>query len=397
MKNLMWIVLWIYSLSQLSLCVGESNETTPLKFSQELLASAENGDAQSQVKVAQCYLLEKGVEKNPQEAVRWLKKSADQGNLKALTFLFGIYMKGEFGIDQNPRAAAKYLLKIVDQKSLDPDTQKGIDTFRALLAQMYLDGTGVEKNNKEALKWAEASANNGNPMGLAILGNLYLNGIGVNKDPAKAYEIYKQSAERDDRLGMTGEALCLFKGLGVQQNYPLAFKKLKKISDIYKGQTSVEALLGVCYLKGLGTEVDLDKAEQHLSSAAKDGSEEAKAYLIDLGQRQKTKLMECVIGKYRVEGQNEDLTTYKGEIDLCPHENRIKAAWKIERKDPECETFEGEGFILGKYLCIYFTGPSRGAALYEIQADSKMLEGSWIGEDSKTAKRYVGKEKLVKK
>ena len=225
-------MLWIYFLSYFSVCVGQSNETDSLHLSEALIASAESGDAQSQFKVAQCYFLGKGTDKNPEEAVRWLKKSADQGNLNALTILVGIFMKGDSGIDQNPKEAAKYLLKIAEQKTSDPDTQKSIDTFRAVLSQMYLDGAGVEKNNKEALMWAEASAKNGNPMGLAVLGNIYINGNGVKKDPAKAYEIYKQSAQKEDRLGMTGEALCLFKGSGVQQNYELAFKKLKKISDI---------------------------------------------------------------------------------------------------------------------------------------------------------------------
>ena len=110
-----------------------------------------------------------------------------------------------------------------------------------------------------------------------------------------------------------------------------------------------------------------------------------------------SKIWQSLNGKYRVEGQNEDLTIYQGEIELSPHENRVKATWKIAKADSGYDTFEGEGFISGKYLCIYFTGPSKGAALYEIQSDSKILEGTWIGEDSKVAKRYIGKEKLTKK
>jgi len=397
MKPPYWIIFWIYFLSHFSVCVGQSNGTATLEFSKELLASAESGDPKSQFKVAQCYFSGKGIDKNPEEAVRWLKRSADQDDLNALTILFAILMKGEFGIAQDQKEAVRYLLRIANFKASDPEAQKGINSSQALLAQLYLDGAGVEKNYKEALKWAEASANNGDPMGLAILGNLYLNGNGVKKDPAKAYEFYKQSAQKNEKLGMVGEALCLFKGLGVTQDYPLAFKKFKAISDTYKGQVSVEATLGFCYLKGLGTEVDLQKAERHLSLAAEEGSEEAKAYLVDVRQRIEAKIKKTIIGKYHVEGQNEDLTTYYGEIDLSPYENRIKAVWKIAREGSKYDTFQGEGFIFGKYLCIYFTGPSSGAALYEIQSDLKNLEGTWIGEDSKIAKRYVGKEKLVKK
>lgn len=397
MKTTHLIILVIYFLSGFSVCVGQSNKTATVNLSKELLASAESGDPKSQFKVAQCYFSGKGIDKNTQEAVRWLKKSADQDDLNALTILFAILMKGEFGVAQDQKEAMKYLLKIANLKASNPETQQGINSSQALLAQLYFEGAGVEKNYKEALKWAEASASNGNPMGLAILGNLYLNGNDVEKNPNKAYEFYKQSATKNEKLGMMGEAFCLFKGLGVQQDYPLAFKKFKSISDTYKGQASVEATLGLCYLKGLGTEVDLQKAERHLSLAADEGSEEAKAYLVDVRQRIEAKLKATVIGKYRVEGLNEDLTTYLGEIDLSPYENRIKAVWKIEREDSKYDTFQGEGFISGKYLCIYFTGPSSGAALYEIQSESKNLDGTWIGEDPKVAKRYVGKEKLVKK
>lgn len=398
MNSSLWIIFGIYSLTHFSACIGQSNEAGPVNFSNELLASAENGDAQSQFRVSQCYYLAKGIDQNPKEAVRWLKKSADQGNLNALTVLFGLLMKGDQGIQRDPKEGIKYLQKIANSETSDPETQKAINGFRAVLAQFYLEGGGVNKNVKEALKWAEISAESGDSMGLALLGNIYLNGNGVKKDPTKAYGLYRKSATKGDKLGMTGEANCLFQGIGVQQDYLLAFKKLKTISDSYKGQTSVEALLGICYLKGLGTQSDLDKAEHYFLLAANDGSEEAKAFLIDVEQLKKSKTKEKLIGKYRVEGQNEDNSRYVGEIEIAPHENRLKAVWKIEKnKESEIQMFEGEGFILGNYLCIYFSGPSRGAVLYEIKPDAKILSGTWIGEDLKVSGRYVGTEKLVKK
>ena len=45
--------------------------------------SADQGNAQAQYKLGNCYYFGHGVSENKQEAVKWYRQSADQGNAEA--------------------------------------------------------------------------------------------------------------------------------------------------------------------------------------------------------------------------------------------------------------------------------------------------------------------------
>lgn len=58
------------------------------------LPQAEAGDADIQSRIAQMYLLGEGMEKNPEQAVRWFRESAKQNFGKAQYQLGGLYASG---------------------------------------------------------------------------------------------------------------------------------------------------------------------------------------------------------------------------------------------------------------------------------------------------------------
>ncbi len=59
---------------------------------------------------------------------------------------------------------------------------------------MHCYGLGTEQDYKEAFKWFEKSAQEGNKFAQYSLANLYYYGNGIEKNSEKAFEWYKKSA-----------------------------------------------------------------------------------------------------------------------------------------------------------------------------------------------------------
>src|SRR5262249_45320973 len=67
-------------------------------------------------------------------------------------------------------------------------------TAQYSLAVMYIYGRGVEKSDKESLKWLTLSAQQGDAMAEYALGERFRLGFGVTKDLAEAFKWYTLSA-----------------------------------------------------------------------------------------------------------------------------------------------------------------------------------------------------------
>lgn len=93
----------------------------------------------------------KGGPKDLTAAVKWMRKSAIQGQPLAQRYLGVMYDKGE-GVEENPVLAAYWFQKSADQR--DAEAQ-------FYLATMYEDGEGVERNLKKALELYGLSAAQG--------------------------------------------------------------------------------------------------------------------------------------------------------------------------------------------------------------------------------------------
>jgi TPR repeat protein len=63
------------------------------------------------------------------------------------------------------------------------------------LGDMYLNGTGVDRDNREARFWYKRAARRGDPVGQIRLGRLYEEGLGVDPNPVAAHAWYSLAAE----------------------------------------------------------------------------------------------------------------------------------------------------------------------------------------------------------
>jgi TPR repeat protein len=57
----------------------------------------------------------RGVKQNYEEAVKWLRKAAEQGHARALDSLGSMYSQGD-GVEKNYEEAVKWLEKFVEQR-----------------------------------------------------------------------------------------------------------------------------------------------------------------------------------------------------------------------------------------------------------------------------------------
>lgn len=162
-------------------------------FRYELIV-AKNGSAMHQNSVGVAYMEGKLVKKDFREAVKWYRKSADQGFTDAQKNLAVAYIVGN-GVIQDHAEAFKLMHKAAIQGA--PNGQRG-------LAQMYLEGIGVQKNYKKAVLWMSKAAEQGDKNSQASLAVQYVKGEGVPQDYVKAHMWINIAAAGGDEKYVVG-------------------------------------------------------------------------------------------------------------------------------------------------------------------------------------------------
>jgi len=118
------------------------------------LALIENNGAISAVKQYRLGLMYDqgaGVPQDYEEAVKWYRLAADQGDAYAQSNLGAMYCKGE-GVPQDYDEAVKWFRKAADQGDADGQYNLGA---------MYDNGTGVSRKKAQAITWYQLAAAQG--------------------------------------------------------------------------------------------------------------------------------------------------------------------------------------------------------------------------------------------
>ena len=193
-----------------------------------LFSEAEKGDAKSQYLFYELYREgNDGIEKNEQEALKWLRRSANSGYPKAEFDLSEVYKLGKYGVRKNETEEIKWLKKAAEH---------GNDSAQIVMGTYYLAGTdSFEKDRREARKWLRKAAIQDAPenrtlVRFLLLGSYMKDDVPINM-PAE--EIY--AAGRDELV-----------------------KKYRKPAE--KGDIEAMLIMGDCCLLGFGTKQDFQKA-----------------------------------------------------------------------------------------------------------------------------------------
>ena len=224
-------------------------------------------DRTAQCLLGMCYDRGLGLEKSDAEAVKWYRKSAEQGNATAQFNLGWMYQKGR-GVEQSNVEAVKWFRKSAEQ---------GNATAQFNLGWMYENGRGVEKSNTEAVKWYRKSAEQGNARSQCNLGEMYVNGRGVEKSNTEAVKWYRKSAEQGDASAQVSLGLMYENGRGVEQSDMEAVKWYRKSAE--QGYGLAQGFLGWMYENGRGVEKSNTEAVKWYRKFAEQGDATAQSNL----------------------------------------------------------------------------------------------------------------------
>jgi uncharacterized protein len=128
-----------------------------------VLKSAEQGDADAQCNLGLMFCNGKGVAQDKMKAFEWFLKSAEQGDAHAQCNLGLMFARGN-GVKQNYDEAMKFFeLAILggseQAKSYLLELGNGnLLQAQCLLGELYLEGRGFVKDEKEAVEWIAKAA-----------------------------------------------------------------------------------------------------------------------------------------------------------------------------------------------------------------------------------------------
>jgi len=156
-----------------------------------------------------------------------------------------------------------------DVATLLTDAERGKQEAQYYLGLAYLNGEGVEKNERTAVEYFYKAAQQGLPDALYNLAYCYEKGIGVPQNYQYAITTYQLAADRGDVGALAAAALCWYRTGDKGQAEKLWLEAAEK------GSVSAMENLGSVY----NSEGKKELAEKYWQMAADKGSQKAKAAL----------------------------------------------------------------------------------------------------------------------
>jgi TPR repeat protein len=159
-----------------------------------------------------------GVKKNPVEAVKWFRKSAEQGYSQAQYYMGVCYETGK-GVPLDAAQSVAWYRKAADQGNPAAQVSLGFD---------YLFGKGIEKDVAAAFAWFTKAADQGNAHAEFYLGYCYMNGAGVKSNAIEAAKLYRLAADKGHAEAQWQLGNCYAYATGIKSDPKEATKWKRK-------------------------------------------------------------------------------------------------------------------------------------------------------------------------
>ncbi len=210
---------------------------------------------------------------NYTEAMACFQKAAEKGNAEAEYNIADLYLNG-LGVEEDHETSAEWLKKSAEKDY--PEAQN-------MLAVMYYGGVGVPQDYEKAAKWAKRAAAYDMVDAQYVLASLYADGKGVPQDFNKAAELLLKVEKKGGDLAKEAQSILFvmyLEGWGVSKSDDNAVEMLRKAS----GLSLAEAQFGIgeLYNKGnkdLKIKPDVDKTVKWFRRAAENGHAQAQNYM----------------------------------------------------------------------------------------------------------------------
>ncbi|MET0605164.1 MAG: hypothetical protein ABWZ80_01800, partial [Beijerinckiaceae bacterium] len=185
-----------------------------------------------------------------------------------------------------PKPDASIITMPAPSLSAGPDVPPGIvsPTLRAAalrgdpaaaheIGVRLIDGRGVPRDPKAALKWFERAANEGLAPAQFRVGNMLEKGVGAARDPKLAKSWYERAAAKGNAKALHNLGVLIAEGGGGRPDYAAAADNVLKAAKL--GVRDSQYNVAILYARGLGVGPSMPEAFTWLSIAANQGDEEA--------------------------------------------------------------------------------------------------------------------------
>lgn len=181
-----------------------------------------------------------------------LKIRSEAGDKSATRQLAEMYYVGRGGVEQDFKEAARWYEKLAKQGDARAQTSLGL---------MYARGYGVPKNIEAARRWWSFAASQNDPGAQFNLGLLYSRGEGVDQDLAQAAQWYNRAAIRGHVNAQHNLGMLYHEGKGVERDPVRAFYWVK-VAALQGDDVALDSL------KVIGKDMSADQIHQAEEQAA---------------------------------------------------------------------------------------------------------------------------------
>jgi TPR repeat protein len=207
-----------------------------------------------------------------QEALEYLKRAADRGNIDAL-LNYALALEQGWGGGPDLAEAKRYY-----KLSADAGNTESMCTY----AIACTEGWDGEPNLAEAVEYYRMAAERGDPFAMFNFANALAGGLTGPINRAEAMNWYKRAADAGDTDAMFNYGACLSHAWGGEPDLPGAMKYFKMAAD--KGNLSGIYNYGWALEHGYSGTADLQGALRYYQMAAEKGHVEAKDAYKRLGE-----------------------------------------------------------------------------------------------------------------
>lgn len=106
-------------------------------------AAAEQGNVEGELGLGVMYAAGEGVERDQEQALYWIQRSAEHGHAPAMEVLAGVYLRGELGLPVNRDRAVSLLQQAADS---------GHAPAKVRLEEMMTDSSSSESGKQETAR-----------------------------------------------------------------------------------------------------------------------------------------------------------------------------------------------------------------------------------------------------
>jgi TPR repeat protein len=197
-------------------------------------------------------------------AAQDFRRPAARGLAEAELVLRYLYERG-LGVQRDDRLAVSYYKAAAEQGNVLAANNLGA---------MYEWGHGVSMNLSEAVRWYRFAAEHGNYTAQANLAGLYFFGKGLHRDYAQAAYWLRKAAEQGSAIAQVALAYMYSAGKGVPLDYLEAAQWARRAAD--QGDPKGEADLASFYEQGKGVPLDYVSAYRWYSLSLRAGNKQVK-------------------------------------------------------------------------------------------------------------------------